>query len=118
MAIVVSNNPYRLEPGMGAGSRPRLDAGVLGLTVLGAPGDAPALRTWTANSFDVHARGPVPAGLDGEGLVLEPPLRFRIRPAALRCLIAHHHPGASPAAFVPAGAWAKVRALAAIAAHP
>src|SRR4029079_1651841 len=32
MAIVVSNNPYRLEPGMGAGSRPRLHAGVLGLT--------------------------------------------------------------------------------------
>jgi len=118
VAIVVSNNSYRLEPGMGAGSRPRLDAGVLGLTVLGAPGEVPALSTWTTDSFDVAARGPVPAGVDGEALVLDPPLRFRPRPAALRCLIARHHPGASPAALAPVGAWAVVRELAAIAAHP
>ena len=118
MAIVVSNNSYRLEPGMGAGSRPRLDAGVLGLTVLGAPGDTPVLRTWTRNAFDVDARGPVPAGVDGEALLFDPPLRFRSRPAALRCLIAPHHPGASPSAFAPVGPWAAVRALVGIATHP
>ena len=117
IAIVVSNNAYRLEPGMGAGGRPRLDAGLLGVTVLGAPGDAPPLTSWTTHSFEVDARGPVPAGVDGEALLFDPPLRFRVRPAALRCRIARHHPGASPAAFAPTGAWAKVRALADIAAH-
>ena len=35
--------------------------------------------------------------------MLDPPLRFRIRPAVLRVRIAHQHPGASPAALVPEG---------------
>ena len=47
VAIVVSNNPYRLGPAMGAGSRPRLDQGVLGVAVLGAPGDDVGVRAWT-----------------------------------------------------------------------
>jgi diacylglycerol kinase family enzyme len=118
LALVVSNNAYRLDPGMGAAGRPRLDAGVLGVTVLGAPGHAPPLTTWTARSFDVDARGPVPAGVDGEALLFDPPLRFRVRPAALRCRIARHHPGVSPAAFAPAGVWTAIRRLAQIAAHP
>ena len=117
IALVISNNPYRLEPGMGVGGRPRLDAGVLGVTVLGAPGDAPPVTTWTTHSFEVDARGPVPAGVDGEALLFEPPLRFRVRPAALRCRVARHHPGASPAAFAATGALLAVRRLADIAAH-
>lgn len=117
IAIVVSNNAYRLEPGMGAGSRPRLDEGLLAVTVLGPPGDVPALRTWKTSSFDVDAPGPVPAGVDGEALLFDAPLRFRTHPAALRCRLARHHPGASPSAFSPLGPWAAVRALASIAAH-
>jgi diacylglycerol kinase family enzyme len=117
IAVVVSNNAYRLEPGPGGGGRPRLDAGLLGVAVLGAPGDAPPLTTWTTDSFEIDARGPVPAGVDGEALLFDPPLRFRIRPAALRCRLARHHPGASPSALAPVGAWAAVRALARIAAH-
>jgi diacylglycerol kinase family enzyme len=114
-AIVVSNNRYRFERPPGAGVRPCLDDGVLGITVLGAPGsDAPA-RAWTTPSFEVYARAPVPAGVDGEALVLEPPLRFRIRPAALRCRIARQHRGASPSPLAPDGAWAAMRVLAAIA---
>jgi diacylglycerol kinase family enzyme len=116
LAIVVSNNAYRLEPGIGAGGRPRHDAGLLGVTVLGAPGDTPAVRTWTTDSFEIDAPGPVPAGVDGEALTFDPPLRFRIRKAALRCRLARHHPGASPAAFAPVSAWAAVRTLADIAA--
>jgi hypothetical protein len=54
-------------------------------------------------------------GVDGEALVLEPPLRFRIRPAVLRCRIARQHGGASPSTFAPDGAWAALRTLLAIA---
>jgi hypothetical protein len=111
----VSNNRYRFERPAGAGVRPRLDDGVLGVTVLAAPGGAPPARAWTTPSFEVDARAPVPAGVDGEALVLEPPLRFRVRPAVLRCRIARHHRGASPSTFAPDGAWAAIRALAAIA---
>jgi len=66
------------------------------------------------------ASGPVlqPAfggGIDGEARMLAPPLRFRSRPAALRCRIARHHPGASPAAFIPERARDVLRALVEIA---
>jgi diacylglycerol kinase family enzyme len=115
IAIVVSNNRYRFERPPGAPVRPRLDDGVLGVTVLGAPGSARPGRAWTTPSFEVDARSPVPAGVDGEALVLEPPLHFRIRPGVLRCRIARHHRGASPSTFAPDGAWAAIRTLAAIA---
>jgi diacylglycerol kinase family enzyme len=115
VAIVVSNNAYRLEPAPGAGTRPRLDEGVLGVAVLGAGGKEGEVRPWAAPSFELDADGPVPVGLDGEALVLDPPLRFRCRPRALRCRIARHHPGASPAALTPARAWETVAALVGIA---
>jgi diacylglycerol kinase family enzyme len=91
--VVVSNNRYRLEPG--AGGRPRLDEGVLGVIVFGIPGEDPGVWTWATPSFEINSAAAVPAGVDGEALVFEPPLRFRIRPAALRCRIARHYPGAS-----------------------
>jgi len=56
----------------------------------------------------------VAAGIDGEAARLEPPLRFRTRPRALRVRIARGHPGASPSAFDPAGTWDGIRALAMI----
>lgn len=59
---------------------------------------------------------PVPAGIDGEATVLTAPLRFRIRPAALRVRIAPGHPGASPSASRPANVWRGLRALVSIAA--
>jgi diacylglycerol kinase family enzyme len=116
VAIIVSNNHYRLGRGPGDGTRPRLDEGALGVVVLGAPGDEPGAWTWSTSSFEVHASGAVKVGADGEALVLEPPLRFRIRPAALHCRIARRHPGASPSAFEPDGAWAHIRTLVGIAA--
>jgi hypothetical protein len=47
---------------------------------------------------------------------LEPPLRFRVRPGALRARIAKSHPGASPSAGIPEGPVAGIRSLARIAA--
>jgi diacylglycerol kinase family enzyme len=116
--ILVSNNPYRLGSAIGSGTRPRLDAGLLGIAAVG-PGDAgadpPRLEQWTASSFEVDSGGPVPAGIDGEAVTLEPPLRFRSRPGALRVRIAPGHPGASPSAAMPASEWAVPGALARIA---
>ena len=51
----------------------------------------------------MDADSPVAAGIDGEALMLEPPLRFRIRPGVLHVRIARAHPGASPSAMAPEG---------------
>ena len=113
--LLVSNNRCRFGRAAGAGSRPRMDAGALGVALVGAPARAErALREWTAPSFEVDAAGAVPAGIDGEAAWLDPPLVFRTHPAALRVRIARAHPGASPSALEPDTAWAGVRALAAI----
>ena len=57
----------------------------------------------------------VPAGIDGEAVKLQPPLRFHIRPGVLRVRIARQHPGASPSAMMPEGIGQSARALARIA---
>ena len=123
-AILVSNNRYRLGRAVGSGTRPRIDDGQLGITVVGAPtGPSEGARLpqrpwqeWTASVFEVDADHPVPAGIDGEAVKLEPPLRFNIRPGVLRVRIARLHPGASPSAMLPEGLWQSARALARIAA--
>jgi len=108
-AVLVSNNRYRLGRAVGSGTRPRIDDGLLGITVMGAPtdGDQRRLsrpwREWSAPSFQVDADRPLPAGVDGEALVLDAPLRFVIRPGVLRVRIAHQHPGSSPSARAPEG---------------
>jgi diacylglycerol kinase family enzyme len=119
VAILVSNNPYRLGRALGSGTRPRLDRGVLGVTMLASIGQPAngsrrrlAMRQWTTPAFEIEADGPVAAGIDGEATVLEPPLRFRIRPGALRVRVAPGHPGASPSAFEPEKPWQLVQALA------
>jgi diacylglycerol kinase family enzyme len=116
-AILVSNNRYRLGRAVGSGTRPRIDDELLGVTVASPPaGGLRALqrpwREWSTPAFEVDADGPVAAGIDGEATVLDPPLRFRILPAALRVRIAAAHPGASPSAAMPEGAWETVLALA------
>ena len=102
-----------------------MDEGVLGITVLGAPperGAAPRRlqspwREWTSPRFAVDADGPIPAGIDGESAMLDPPLRFRIRRRVLRARVARQHPGASPAAGAPNGAEDAIRRLVRIAAR-
>ena len=66
--------------------------------------------------FQVDSAHPVPLGIDGEAVVLEPPIRFRIRPGVLRVRIAPQHPGASPSAMQPDHARDGLRVLATIAA--
>jgi diacylglycerol kinase family enzyme len=88
--VLVSNGPYALERPPAQGGRPALDGGALGIIVLDAPapGPRPPARAWTAAALDVEAPRTVPAGIDGEAVELEPPLRFGIRPGALRVRIA------------------------------
>jgi diacylglycerol kinase family enzyme len=114
--IHVSNDRYALNTLVGAGSRPRLDGGVLGVATLriDRAADVPALlalvtagrlqsfrgfREWTATSFRVDADEPVAAGVDGEAMTLQPPLLFETRPAALRVRIPRQAPGLSPGAL-------------------
>ncbi len=94
--LLVSNNPYRLGTVVGSGTRPGMDDATLGIVAVGA-----GLTRWEAPEFVVDSDGPVPIGVDGEGLVMDPPLVFRSRPAALRVRIARQHPGASPSSDAP-----------------
>lgn len=118
-AILVSNNRYRLGRVVGSGTRPRIDDELLGITVASLPTEAQRLlrrpwRDWATPTFEVDADGPIAAGIDGEAVTLDPPLRFRILPSALRVRIAATHPGASPSAAMPEGAWDAALALARI----
>jgi diacylglycerol kinase family enzyme len=107
--ILVSNNAYRLGRAVGSGTRPRIDTGQLGVAVIPARGEDGAarpassslLRQWSTSAFQVDSAQPVPLGIDGEAVVLDPPIRFRIRPRVLRVRIAPQHPGASPSAMQP-----------------
>ena len=69
------------------------------------------MQQWSEESFEVACETPVPAGIDGEAVVLDPPLRFETIPGALRVRIAPHHPGASPSALMPESAREAIVAL-------
>lgn len=102
LVIQVSNNPYELTRVNQFGQRHRLDTGELGIVAirgdrfvdpgpiitLAAAGQlarSPAVVAFTADSFEVRSSDPsVWAGIDGETVELAPPLRFTIRPLALR----------------------------------
>jgi diacylglycerol kinase family enzyme len=87
--VLVSNNPYSPEPGHSPGTRPTLDSGRLGVVVLDTPGPrSHPGRSWTATQLEVNAPAPVHAGIDGEAVDLDSPLRFAILPGALRVRIA------------------------------
>jgi diacylglycerol kinase family enzyme len=96
--ILVSNNPYAVDRKVAVETRPRLDGGRLGVVVLGRPAPRRTDRAWVTTSLEVAAPGAVHAGMDGEAVTLVPPLRFAVRPLALRVRISAHHPGASPSA--------------------
>ena len=99
--VLVSNNPYQLTSLAGAGTRERIDTGLLGvvaarvrsaadvsklvaLELVGQVGRFPGLLSWSTPEFEIRSSGPVEVGLDGEALVLDPPLRFTSLPGALR----------------------------------
>jgi hypothetical protein len=73
--------------------------GVLGTHRLSpVPERVPGFIAWEPSTFEVDSAGALDAGIDGEALSLEPPLRFTARPAALRIRLPVHASGLSPAA--------------------
>ena len=84
------------------GTRPPPGGDQLGIVVVDAPGGSPRSlgRACSAPRIEVSAPEPVHAGVDGEAVDLDPPLRFAIRPASLRVRICPLHPGASPSALL------------------
>ena len=111
--IQVSNDPYG-DTIDGLMTRPRLDAGVLGVISVEVRGDRGAgsliaeaaaghperfegYASWVAPTFEVDASAPVAAGVDGESVTFDPPLVFTTRPGALRVRLPRHAIGASPA---------------------
>ncbi|WP_250031175.1 diacylglycerol/lipid kinase family protein [Paractinoplanes maris] len=95
--VLVSNNPYDLSRVGRAGGRPRLDTGRLG--IVAARGARP-VGEFVAKKFEVRSTAEVPAGLDGEALMLTPPLVFRSLPGVLRVRVPRSSsPGRRPAAL-------------------
>jgi diacylglycerol kinase family enzyme len=111
--VLVSNNEYRLGRLVASGTRPSISDGVLSVAALQT---GAKLRQWTATEFLIDSNGPVPVGVDGEALVLDPPLAFSIRPGVLRVRLAPQHPGASPSSVLPGSLAGTLRAVARVAA--
>ena len=134
--VLVSNNPYQLTRLAGAGTRARLDTGRLGivaarinaasdiaeLVMLETVGQSQRFRgllEWSAPQFEVRSSSPVAVGLDGEALVLEPPLQFVSLPGALRVRLPQHSSNAAAAATAASLTRDDLKALAGIATgHP
>jgi diacylglycerol kinase family enzyme len=103
--IMVSNNPYVLGASVDVSQRRRLDTGRLGVFAVSARTGSQAAevvtlalagRGWASDhahqfeceSFEVRSRsGTAYAGIDGEALELQTPLRFRIHPRGLQMLV-------------------------------
>jgi diacylglycerol kinase family enzyme len=112
--LQVSNDPYGKHL-LGVDTRPRLDTGELGMIALLMPDETSerhflaavasarperyeGFKAWSAPSFEVTSGSPIPAGIDGEAVDLEPPLRFISRSQVLRVRLPRHAFGYSPAA--------------------
>lgn len=105
LMLVVANNDYGIGSLTDLTSRERLDEGLLHAYVMEAVGrarlagllalaaadrleGAEGWTEWAAPKFRVESRRKrVKAALDGEPIVLYPPLEFEIKPAALRVLV-------------------------------
>jgi diacylglycerol kinase family enzyme len=92
--LLVSNNPYELARVGRAGGRPTLNSGLLGILAAWPPGAAGERRRrfteWSRSRFEVRSGDPVPIALDGETLLMTPPLRFTALPGVLRVRLPRH----------------------------
>jgi diacylglycerol kinase family enzyme len=104
-AVLVSNNVYGMGDIAGLGRRARLDRGTLGLfavTVTSAV-QAAGLLAGTHSRGLTRLAAPqivvdadtaqIPVGVDGEALLLDPPVRCTVQPAALRVRVPRDRPG-------------------------
>jgi diacylglycerol kinase family enzyme len=105
LVLLVANNKYQLQHASQLGARDRLDDGVLQVSALrartgaalarvvaqaavGRAGTDAAWAQWETTALRVDSKLPdLPAGVDGEAVVLSTPLEFRILPRGLRVLI-------------------------------
>jgi diacylglycerol kinase family enzyme len=105
LVLLVANNKYQLKQASELGARDRLDDGVLQVSALrartgaalavvvaqAAVGRARSGATWAqweTTALQVASKLPdLPAGVDGETVMLSTPLEFRILPRALRVLV-------------------------------
>ena len=128
VAVVVSNNPYEFARWDRFGQRHRLDTGTLQVsvldastldelerllagTLLGAIELRPALRHWTSERMETGVLGEkVRAGVDGEPITLEAPLRFSVDPGALRVRVPEGSPASRQVPPLEAG-WHAARTL-------
>ncbi|HEX2357945.1 MAG TPA: diacylglycerol kinase family protein [Micromonosporaceae bacterium] len=109
--VLVSNNPYHVSTPRHFGYRSTLDTGQLGAILLKRPGGAPppdllprlrrelarqghagppgeGVITWTAARITLHGTvAQLPAGIDGEAVLLDLPIVCEICPRALRVLL-------------------------------
>jgi hypothetical protein len=82
----------------GTPDRCRRVAKLVTLGIVGADRRFGRVLQWSTPEFEVRSEAPVSVGLDGEALVLMPPLRFVSMPGVLRVRLPRHARGASPAA--------------------
>ena len=118
--VLVSNNPYYVSTLRHLGRRFALDTGQLGGIVLKRPAGPPppdllprlrrelqrqghagrpgeGVITWTAACITLHgAATELPAGIDGEAVLLDLPIVCEIRPGALQVRLPRQRPGVSP----------------------
>jgi diacylglycerol kinase family enzyme len=83
--VLVSDNPYVVDPRPGKGTRGDIAGGLIGVIAVTGPPPG-GLAEWTTARFRVDSSAAVALGIDGESVVMEPPLLFASRPQALRVL--------------------------------
>ena len=128
VAVVISNNPYEFARWDRLGQRQSLDTGTLQVavldastldelqrllagTLLGTIKFRPALRHWTSERVDMGVFGEkVRAGVDGESITFEAPLRFSVDPGGLRVLVPNGQPAGRQGPPLEAG-WHAARTL-------
>ncbi|MFI6037471.1 diacylglycerol/lipid kinase family protein [Streptomyces sp. NPDC051315] len=123
-ALLVSNNPYgRAVDAAHPGRRRRLDSGLLGVVCVRVGNTAQAARVVRGprsgglirlNAAEVVVEADtdtLPAGIDGEHVVLPSPVVCRSAPGALRVRVPRRRPGA-PRAGGAAADWPRVTRLA------
>ena len=81
--VLVSNNPYAIDPRPQHGTRGELDGGVLGVVAVTGPPPR-GLTEWSTPTFRVDSATAVALGIDGESVAMEPPLVFESLTSALR----------------------------------